>query len=88
MSKPVSSIVNKSFKNFIALNTIAKQRTSATTNIFTTDNKSSSVLNETPLFKKSKFNFVIEYLEWVSIRRTLTGKLAVDGQNINYFVCL
>ena len=33
---------------------------------------------------KSKFNFVEEYLIWVSIKRTLTGKLAVDGQNLIY----
>ena len=38
--------------------------------------------------KKSKFNFVVEYPIWVSIKRTLTGKLAVDGQKINYFVRL
>ena len=25
---------------------------------------------------------------WVSIKKTLTSKLAVDGQNINYFVRL
>ena len=34
--------------------------------------------------KKSKFNFVVECPIWVSIKRTL----AVDGQNVNYFVRL
>ena len=34
--------------------------------------------------KKSKS--VVEYLIWVSIKRTLTGKLAVDGQNFIYCV--
>ena len=34
------------------------------------------------------FNFVVEYPIWVSIKRTLTGKLSVDGQNTNYFVRL
>ena len=29
----------------------------------------------------SKFNFVAEYPTWASIKRTLTGKLVVDGQN-------
>ena len=41
-----------------------------------------------PAIKKSKFNFVVEYPIWVSIKTTLTGKLAVDGPNINYFVRL
>ena len=36
--------------------------------------------------KKSKLNFVIEYPIWVSIKRTLMGKLAVAGQNFIYFV--
>ena len=38
--------------------------------------------------KKSKFNFVVENPTWVSIKRYLTGKLEVDGQNIYYFVQL
>ena len=38
-----------------------------------------------PAIQKSKFNFVVEYTIWVSIKRTLTGKSVVDGQNINYF---
>ena len=33
---------------------------------------------------KSKFNFVVEYPIWVSIKRTFTGKLVVGGQNFNY----
>ena len=41
-----------------------------------------------PAIKKSKVNFVVEYPIWVSIKITLKGKLAVDGQNINYFVWL
>ena len=32
--------------------------------------------------KKSKFKFVVEYPTWVSINRYLTGKLALDGQNL------
>ena len=34
--------------------------------------------------KYGNFNFVVEYPIWVSIKRTLTGKLAVDGQNFIY----
>ena len=37
--------------------------------------------------KRSKycnFNFVVEYPIWVSIKRTLTGEWAVDGQNVIY----
>ena len=34
--------------------------------------------------KSGDFNFVVEYPTWVSIKRTLTGKLAVDGQNFIY----
>ena len=34
--------------------------------------------------KYGNFNFVIEYPIWVSIKRALTGKLAVDGQNLIY----
>ena len=30
--------------------------------------------------KKSKFNFVVEYPTWVSIKRYLTGKLALACQ--------
>ena len=29
--------------------------------------------------KYGNFNFVVEYPTWVSIKRTLTGKLAVGG---------
>ena len=32
--------------------------------------------------KYGNFNFFVEYPVWVSIKRTLTGKLAVDGQNL------
>ena len=38
------------------------------------------------IIKKSKSNFVLEYPIWVSIKKTLTGKLAVDGQNFIYCV--
>ena len=38
--------------------------------------------------KKSKSDFVAEYPIWVSIKRTLTGKLVVDGQNLIYCVQL
>ena len=31
--------------------------------------------------KYGNFSFVVEYPIWVSIKRTLTGKLALDGQN-------
>ena len=34
--------------------------------------------------KKSKFNFVVEYPTWVSIKRYLTGKLALACQNLIY----
>ena len=34
--------------------------------------------------KKSKFNLVVEYPIWVSIKRTLAGKLAVGGWNFIY----
>ena len=30
----------------------------------------------------SKSDFVAEYPIWVSVKRTLTGKLVVDGQNL------
>ena len=36
--------------------------------------------------KYGNFNFVVEYQIWVSIKRTLMGKLAVDGQNLIYCV--
>jgi len=36
--------------------------------------------------KKSKINDVVEYLIWVFIKRTLTGKLAVDGRNFIHCV--
>ena len=36
--------------------------------------------------KYGNFNFVVEYPIWVSIKRTLTGKLAVGGQNFIYCV--
>ena len=38
--------------------------------------------------KYGNFSFVVEYPIWVSIKRTLTGKLVVGGQNINYFARL
>ena len=41
-----------------------------------------------PANKKSKFNFVVEYPIWVSIKRTLTGKLALAGENLIYCICL
>ena len=34
--------------------------------------------------KYGNFNFVVEYPIGLSIKRTLTGKLAVDGQNFIY----
>ena len=36
--------------------------------------------------KYGNFNFVVEQPIWVSIKRTLTGKLAVDGQDFIYCV--
>ena len=39
--------------------------------------------------KRSKFgnlNFVVEYPIWVSMKRTLTGNLVVDGQNMIYCI--
>ena len=36
--------------------------------------------------KYGHFEYLEEYLIWVSIKRTLTGKLAVDGQNLIYCV--
>ena len=39
--------------------------------------------------KKSKygnFNFVVEYPIWLSIKRTLTGKLTLAGQNFIYIL--
>ena len=38
--------------------------------------------------KYGNFDFVVEYPIWVSIKRTLTGKLAVGGQNFIYFLQL
>ena len=34
--------------------------------------------------KYGNFNFVVEYPIWVSIKRTLTGKMAVNGQIFTY----
>ena len=36
--------------------------------------------------KKSKSDFVAEYPIWVSIKRALTGRLVVDGQNLIYCI--
>ena len=36
--------------------------------------------------KYGNFNFVVEYPIGLSIKRTLTGKLALDGQNLIYCV--
>ena len=36
--------------------------------------------------KYGNFNFVVEYPIWVSIKRTLTGKLALAYQNWNYCI--
>ena len=36
------------------------------------------------MYEYCNFNFVVECPIWVSIKRTLTGKLAVDGQNFIY----
>ena len=38
--------------------------------------------------KYGNFNFVVEWPIWLSIKQTLTDKLAVDGQNFTYFVQL
>ena len=38
--------------------------------------------------KKSKFNFVVEYPIWVSIKRYLTGKLALACHNLIYCIRL
>ena len=38
--------------------------------------------------KKSKFNFFVEYPTWVSIKRYLTGKLALACQNLIYCIRL
>ena len=38
--------------------------------------------------KKSKFNFFVEYPTWVSIKRYLTGKLALACQNLIYWLRL
>ena len=34
--------------------------------------------------KYGHFEYLVEYPIWVSIKTTLTGKLAVDGQNLIY----
>ena len=31
---------------------------------------------------KAKFNYVVEYPIWVSIKRTLMGRIVLDGQNL------
>ena len=46
-----------------------------------------TISNEEMAFKMAKyghFEYVVEYPIWVSIKRTLTGKLVVDGQNFIY----
>ena len=51
---------------------------------FQTASQSEIALKITKRSKYGNFNFVVEYPIWVSIKRTLTGKLAVDGQNLIY----
>ena len=38
--------------------------------------------------KYGNFNFVVEYPIWVYIKRTLTGKLVLAGQNLIYCIRL
>ena len=51
---------------------------------FQTDSQSEIALKIAKRSKYGNLNFVVEYPIWVSIKRTLTGKLAVDGQNFIY----
>ena len=53
---------------------------------FQTASQSEIALKIAKRSKYGNFNFVVEYPIWVSINRTLTGKLAVDGQNFTYCV--
>ena len=38
--------------------------------------------------KYGHFEYLVEYPIWVSIKRTLTGKLVLAGQNLIYCICL
>ena len=53
---------------------------------FQTASQSEIVFKMAKRSKYGDFNFVVEYSTWVSIKRTLTGKLAVDYQNFIYCV--
>ena len=55
---------------------------------FQTASQSEIALKIAKRSKYGNFNFVVEYPIWVSIKRTLTGKLALAGQNLIYCICL
>ena len=55
---------------------------------FQTASQSEIALKIAKRSKYGNFNFVVEYPIWMSIKKTLTGKLAVDGQNFIYIVQL
>ena len=55
---------------------------------FQTANQSEIALKIAKRSKYGNFNFVVEYPIWVSIKRTLTGKLALAGQNLIYCIRL
>ena len=38
--------------------------------------------------KYGHFEYLVEYPIWVSIKKTLTGKLALAGQHLIHFICL
>ena len=53
---------------------------------FQTVSQSEIALKIAKRSKYGNFNFVVEYPIWVSINRTLTGKLAIDCQNFIWCV--
>ena len=53
---------------------------------FQTASQSEIALKIAKRSKYGNFNFVVEYPIWVSIKRTLTGKLALAGQNLIFMV--
>ena len=55
---------------------------------FQTASQSEIALKIAKRSKYDNFNFVVEWPIWVSIKRTLTGKLAVAGQNLIYCIRL
>ena len=53
---------------------------------FRTANQSEIAFKIANRSKYGNLNFVVDYPIWVSIKKTLTGKLAIAGQNVIYCI--